>query len=221
MGTRNLTCVFINGEYKVAQYCQWDGYPSVQGVRVLSFLRGEKVEDRKHYMTKKPIYKIGEVLYEKESFKQSVLNCKFIDWAEVDVRWKKTTANCSGSVSLDEEEEMEKKYPQLVRNMGALILPYIQKHGGIELTDSIEFSGDSLFCEWAYVIDYDTNVLEVYKGFVKHTHNGRFAKFFAKKDPKHEGSCQYYPIELIKSWDLDNLPTEKEFLQALTEEEEC
>ena len=26
MGTRNLTAVFMDGEYKVAQYGQWDGY---------------------------------------------------------------------------------------------------------------------------------------------------------------------------------------------------
>lgn len=26
MGTRNLTIVYSNGEYKVAQYGQWDGF---------------------------------------------------------------------------------------------------------------------------------------------------------------------------------------------------
>lgn len=39
MGTRNLTCVYLNGEYKVAQYGQWDGYPSGQGATALNFLR--------------------------------------------------------------------------------------------------------------------------------------------------------------------------------------
>lgn len=39
MGTRHLTCVVKNNEYKVAQYGQWDGYPSGQGVNILNFLK--------------------------------------------------------------------------------------------------------------------------------------------------------------------------------------
>ena len=39
MGTRNLTAVYYKGEYKIAQYGQWDGYPDGQGVVALSFLR--------------------------------------------------------------------------------------------------------------------------------------------------------------------------------------
>ena len=39
MGTRNLTGVYLDGQYKVAQYGQWDGYPEGQGITVLTFLR--------------------------------------------------------------------------------------------------------------------------------------------------------------------------------------
>ena len=42
MGTRNLTAVFMDGEYKVAQYGQWDGYPSGQGVDILNILKNAK-----------------------------------------------------------------------------------------------------------------------------------------------------------------------------------
>lgn len=38
MGTRNLTCVVKDGDYKVAQYGQWDGYPEGQGATILEFL---------------------------------------------------------------------------------------------------------------------------------------------------------------------------------------
>lgn len=40
MGTRNLTIVHSNGEYKVAQYGQWDGYPEGLGVQLLKYLKG-------------------------------------------------------------------------------------------------------------------------------------------------------------------------------------
>ena len=39
MGTRNLTAVYLDGQYKVAQYGQWDGYPEGQGITALTFLR--------------------------------------------------------------------------------------------------------------------------------------------------------------------------------------
>ncbi len=41
MGTRNLTAVMIDGEYKIAQYGQLDGYPSGQGITALNILRNQ------------------------------------------------------------------------------------------------------------------------------------------------------------------------------------
>jgi hypothetical protein len=38
MGTRNLVAVQIDGQYKIAQYGQWDGYHSGKGLEVLEFL---------------------------------------------------------------------------------------------------------------------------------------------------------------------------------------
>ena len=39
MGTRGLISVFSNGEYKIAQYCQFDSYFEGQGASVLDFLK--------------------------------------------------------------------------------------------------------------------------------------------------------------------------------------
>lgn len=39
MGTRNSTLVKLNGELKVAQYGQWDGYPTGQGKTIQEFLK--------------------------------------------------------------------------------------------------------------------------------------------------------------------------------------
>ena len=46
MGTRNLTVVYVDGDYRVAQYGQWDGYPDGQGMTCLEFLTEEFVEHK-------------------------------------------------------------------------------------------------------------------------------------------------------------------------------
>lgn len=46
MGTRNLTVVKnLEGETKIAQYGQWDGYPSYSGIEALKFLRDKVNRD--------------------------------------------------------------------------------------------------------------------------------------------------------------------------------
>lgn len=44
MGTRGLTCVALDGEFKVAQYGQWDHYPSGQGSTILEFLTNPEMK---------------------------------------------------------------------------------------------------------------------------------------------------------------------------------
>ena len=46
MGTRNLTMVIHKEEPKIAQYGQWDGYPSGQGSTALKFLFKMMNEDK-------------------------------------------------------------------------------------------------------------------------------------------------------------------------------
>ena len=68
MGTRNLTCVYKNGEYRVAQYGQWDGYPEGQGVTILEFLHRVNINefrnaiDKCTWITEDEINEINEAL---------------------------------------------------------------------------------------------------------------------------------------------------------------
>jgi len=61
----------------------------------------------------------------------------------------------------------QKFYPELSRDTGGDILKLIMFKNKTKLKNSLNFAADSLFCEWAYVIDLDKNTYEVYKGFNK------------------------------------------------------
>lgn len=66
------------------------------------------------------------------------------------------------------------------------------------MIDSKEFLGNSLFCEYAYIINLDKNVLEFYKGFNKVPQNNRYSKYADEKEEYKE--CKLlaeYPLTEI------------------------
>lgn len=175
MGTRNLTMVYVNKDYRVAQYGQWDGYPEGQGVTVLSFLHD----------------------FNKEAFLKNLSECKIL--------------------KTDQELEEATPSPSLSRNTAAGILRLIETAPQL-LYSSLDFAGDSLMCEWAYVIDFDRNTFEVYKGFNKNElgpedrfHNIPISTYVP------QDSLPYQQVKLVVAWDLDSLPTQDEFLEAFKE----
>jgi len=197
MGTRNLTMVISNGETKVAQYGQWDGYPSGNGVVVLDFLSTNNLDD----------------------FKKKLSKVKFMNGSkEKEInKWLKSIGCENGWMDGDQSILYHQKYPYLTRDNGAKILGMIMngEEDEIWITDSTDFASDSLFCEWAYLVDLDKNVLEVYEGFNKNplTIEDRFFNLTDKES-------EYYPIKLIKKYDLNNLPLEGEFIKDLETKEE-
>lgn len=161
MGTRNLVCVVLDKQFKVAQYGQWDGYLDGQGKTVIDFI-ANKMDLKK--------------------FIEALRECRWLTDAECD--------------TLGAKPGWSKKHPELSRDTCADILALIQD-GVIDLrpedgkgmdkvpvkfkpprglVDSSSFAGDSLFCEYAYVLDMDKKVLEIYKGFNTKKAKGRFAK---------------------------------------------
>ena len=64
------------------------------------------------------------------------------------------------------------------------------------------FLTDSLFCEFAYIINLDTNKLEYYEGFnLDPNAPGRYAKYTLYKNDEKV----YYGVALIKEFDLIDL----------------
>lgn len=202
MGTRNLTVVVLGGEYKVAQYGQWDGYPEGQGATVLGFLRSLTPAKKKNFIKK--VKAIREITPEEG---------------------KKTWVDCgadpnSDLVSMDIADKHTKLYPQLSRDTGAKILDLIaEKDEGIGLHNQLSFAADSLFCEFAYVIDLDKDTFEIYRGFNQSPldKKERFAdleKIVGKEALKANMNEKYTPIRLLTKFNIKKLPTKKAFLST-------
>lgn len=185
MGTRNLTCVYMNGEYKVAQYRQWDGYPEGLGTYILKFLKSVNIQ----------------------LFKNAVSKVSFLTKEEFDDINKVIKATRETIPDYD----WTKDFPHLSRDCGGEILNQIVFNGVTKVKNSLDFAKDSLLCEWGYVIDLDMNKFEVYSGFNREplTASDRF--YF--NGEKAENDYEYYPIKKIAEFDLNDLPTEEEFLE--------
>jgi len=189
MGTRHLICVVNNGEYKVAQYGQWDGQPSGQGVDILNFLQNDM---------------------DRVKFENQIEALSFATEEEQKQTWIEIGAEPNTMVSAEVANKHKELYPEYSVDNGAGILRLIQNSDWkLKLRNSIDFAKDSLSCEWGYVIDLDKNTFEIYKGRNRTPldENERFY-FLQELDKK------FYPVKHIVSFELDNLPTEEEFLDS-------
>jgi len=189
MGTRNLIAVFMDGEYKVAQYGQWDGYPEGNGAICLTFLRDEMDENK---------------------FREQLKKVHFATIEELESLFEEFGADPSGSISMENYAKFKKAYPEMHRDTSAEILKMIQNGNVRILKNDLEFAADGLFCEWAYVIDLDNRRFEVYTGFHKEPLTEK-DRFYFLKDKEYG---EYSGVHLVTSWSIDDLPTNEEFVKT-------
>lgn len=200
MGTRHLICVVSDGEYRIAQYGQWDGYPSGQGVSILEFLQGDKVE----------------------LLKEKIHNCTWITGEELKNRWLEFGVDLDKQkfITYDVSNKFCTKYPELSRDTGAEILELVaDSQCGLCLRNDHDFAYDSVFCEWAYVIDFDKQTFEVYKGF-NNTPIDKNERFYTENLVKYSTEEVYYPVKIIATYLLSKLPSEEDFIQQCESSEE-
>ena len=203
MGTRNLTMVQKDGEYKIAQYGQWDGYPSGNGIDILNFMDGGHELDR---------------------LEGSLANVDWITVKENKEQWSLAGAGeTDGWVSMEVADKHRNMFPENSRDTGADILRIVSNfvpsadRRKLLLQDTRDFAGDSLFCEWAYVIDFDKRTFEVYEGFNTEPLNPEERFYNTARDMRNP---EYFQIRLKKSYSLDNLPSREQFLGDCEEQDE-
>lgn len=141
MGTRNSTLVKLDGVTKVAQYGQWDGYPTGQGQTIADFLNIIADEDN---------LKI---------FKERLKNLKEVDQEQVKKWLKDELGKDDGWLNMEESAKFHEAFPGINRDHGAGILELIYNGEVKEIQLDPDFKEDTLFCEYWYEIDLDRNIV--------------------------------------------------------------
>ena len=177
MGTRHLIIAIIDKKVKIAQYGQWDGYLQGQGIKVVDFIQEANLR----------------------LFKKRLRECMFLSSRSVRYRWKKVGA-IGEWLTMEQSNKFRELYPELSRDTGAEILDLVHFYEKRKLVNAIGFAAESLFCEWAYVLNMDRNVLEIYKGFNSEPLKKR-ERFYNLQcnGPilSHDKKSKYYPIKCI------------------------
>lgn len=201
MGTRGAFGVIIGEKEKIG-YNQYDSYPSGKGLENLRFVASELWST-----------------YSREKWVKLAKDCRLVSDKRKPTKVDKDRLRAFTDLSVS-EQSLDDWYC-LTR----------QTHGSIEwmlrcgyILDSHDFPLDSVFCEWGYMIDFDKETFEVYRGFQSEPHlAGRFAGRLTEDDLQEQRDRYhrppYYEIALIASYPFEDLPSPSEFLKLGQEEE--
>lgn len=201
MGTRGLTGFVLDKQVRMG-YQQYDSYPSGVGAVVLDFARTlEDSTDERFNATCAAVARLVVVDDQTQPTAEQIglladrgiLEAESVSSGADWYAWLRSTQGD----------------PQLILNSGFI-------------TDSVSFANDSLFCEYAYLIDLDTRTFEGYIGFQNEYHNlGRFARRKpANWTATYLGQEFYYPIALKVSYPLNALPTQEQFEEDMLTDEQ-
>ena len=178
MGTRGIFGFRINDKDYLT-YNNFDSYPSGLGESIRECVVGIINAGNIHYARDQ----VSEIILLEDNVEDSVIK-------DVQAEAKRLSL-CDESVSTQSDTD---PYCLLRRAQGNPL--YWVRDGLKYMNDGSCFVNDSLFCEYGYIINFDTSKVEYYRGFQKSHHNhGRYAK--------NEGINGWYPIALIDEYDFE------------------
>lgn len=179
MSTRGLIGFIVDGQEKFT-YNHSDSYPSWLGREVLEFLAS------------------GFTL---EQIREGARHIRLVDSEKNPTA--EDIAHCKKYTNLGVSRESDQDWYCLLRNAQGDFKAYLDV--GL-MIDGRAFVKDSLFCEWAYIINLDTGKLEVYRGFNKNPKaGGRYAKLRDKPYKGRDGKMhrpEYCGIVLVDEFDI-------------------
>jgi hypothetical protein len=207
MGTRGLVGFAYKGELKVT-YNHSDSYPSELGQRVVDFCNSMQEVNRET--------KEGDAW---DVLKDNVEALKLVDAEgkpnDNEIDYYRATE------IIDSSSKDTKTWYSLLRNtQGGEGLDFVFQGEQRHWIDSREFANESLFCEYAYVLDLDHMTLDVFKGF---QHEPQEGNPFGQKPSQDEYSNGekgdvWYPVRCLASFPIRNIP--KDWRDVFTNYEE-
>ena len=178
MGTRGACGFYSQGTEKVT-YNHYDSYPVGLGNQMIEYL---DTKDRDIDEIRKDFDKIQLVKETSRPSKKQIKICRNAGLSDLTVSDKEIT---------DWYCLMRLAQGDLTQNVQSGLM-----------IDSREFLYDSLFCEWAYIINIDNSLLEVYKGDQKSAGEGRYS------NRKSSNSLsEYYGVTLVAELDIKEIKT--------------
>lgn len=167
MGTRGFVGLIIDGRTK-GHYRHFDSYPCAAGAEIV-----EEIVRADLNAWRDAARSLLLVDEEDEPTPEHVARAKELE----------TTHELVGA-----HYDNGPNYYQLTRNAQGSI----EKHFALGfMLDALDFLADSLFCEYAYIVNLDTDELEFYLGFQNKVHaDGRYAS-------SQPNSTEYFPVRLM------------------------
>lgn len=192
MASRFLLFVIYNHQAKIAHYSDSGSLPRVAGVKIINFLNNEDLSLFQERLSKTRL------------LKDNYNDRKFLD----DYREKAPTWENEP----DKRSRKQKRWfaTYISRSLGIQLLYNIlsSQDEEILLSDESKNAFDSLKCEYAYVIDFDRNTLEIYKGNNKNL--TPISDRFYSSNPTNLG---YFPVKLLRVYSLNALPSEQQLVK--------
>jgi hypothetical protein len=161
MGTRGAYGFRIGNQDKIT-YCHFDSYPDFLGRNLLEYVADTPTEMMKEVAS-------AIIMVDLESKPAPELVKRYSKFGDLNVS----------------NHTFEDWYCLLRKTQGDL---YPYNNDLRHMIDFHDFPHDSLFCEWAYIINLDTELFEAYKGLNKDSSaKGRYARYSTDDNHGYRG----------------------------------
>lgn len=183
MGTRGAFGFRIDGEDKVT-YNHFDSYPSGLGEKILKGIAGRSLESMRR--TARQIVLVND----DTPPTQEQINAS-AKWTNLGVSAQKV-----------------EDWYCLLREAQGDIGAWLKGKKPLRIMyDGADFLVNSLFCEYAYIVNLDEGVVEFYRGFSHKPVRGRYGKLEWKPEHRKDKPTEYWGVRLVSKTKLEDIVT--------------